>query len=75
MRAIRKVKEPAQWLEFRSRAGATFDDVDAPKDALRQALVREQAGICCYCMGRIRSGAASMKIEHWAAQRPTPTHS
>lgn len=72
MRAIRKGKEPVQWLEFRSRAGATFDAADAPKGALRQALVREQAGICCYCMGRIRPGAASMKIEHWAAQSTSP---
>ena len=26
------------------------------KDVLRHALVTEQGGICCYCMGRIRSG-------------------
>jgi uncharacterized protein (TIGR02646 family) len=68
MRTIRKGSEPAAWVEHRSRSGATYDDVDAPKDELRRALVREQAGLCCYCLGRITTDFNGMKIEHWASQ-------
>ena len=38
------------------------------KDALRDALVVEQRGLCCYCMKRIRPSANDMKIEHWQCQ-------
>lgn len=39
------------------------------KDTLRQSLVEEQRGLCCYCQSRIRPDATSMKIEHWQCQK------
>lgn len=72
MRTIRKSHEPAAWVKHRSTPGATYDDVDAPKDELRRALVKEQAGVCCYCLGRITPAAKGMKIEHWASQDRHP---
>lgn len=72
MRTIRKRHEPAAWVEHRATPGATYDDADAPKDELRRALVSEQAGLCCYCLGRITPDAKAMKIEHWAPQDRHP---
>ncbi|MCA9705815.1 MAG: TIGR02646 family protein [Myxococcales bacterium] len=73
MRAIRKGKEPRAWTEFRARPGASYSDVDAPKQELREALVREQGGLCCYCMTRIEAKPEAMKIEHWAPQSLAPS--
>ena len=39
------------------------------KDELRHSLVREQRGLCCYCMSRIRPDRRLMKIEHWRSQK------
>lgn len=72
MRTIRKIHEPSAWVKHRATPGATYDDVDAPKDELRRALVSEQAGLCCYCLGRITPEAKKMKIEHWASQDRHP---
>ena len=36
----------------------------------RRALVTEQRGLCCYCMGRIRNDA--MKVEHWKCRSRYP---
>ena len=33
------------------------------KNHLREALLKEQGYICCYCLGRIQIG--SMSVEHW----------
>jgi len=30
--------------------------------------VREQRGLCCYCMKMIRAAHGAMKIEHWHSQ-------
>jgi uncharacterized protein (TIGR02646 family) len=72
MRTIRKGNEPAAWVEHRATPGAAYDDVDAPKDELRRALAKEQAGLCCYCLGRITPDPKGMKIEHWASQDRHP---
>ena len=40
------------------------------KETLRNVLVNEQRGLCCYCMGRIRND--SMKVEHWKCQSRFP---
>lgn len=68
MRAIHKGREPASLTEHRQRAHCDYDNY-ADKAALRHALVAEQRGLCCYCMGRIRSVPTSMKIEHWHSRR------
>lgn len=39
-----------------------------PKDEIRNALCREQHGLCAYCMGRIDAGKReSVRIEHYQA--------
>ena len=67
MRAITKGPEPASLIAHRQTPHCDYDNY-ADKAGLRQALVTEQRGICCYCMGRIRNGPATMKIEHWRCQ-------
>ena len=62
MRAITKGSEPASLTEHRLTPHCDYENY-RDKDTLRQALVREQRGLCCYCMGPIREHA--MKIEHW----------
>ena len=64
MRAITKGPEPASLTRHRQNSHAYFDNYP-DKAVLRHALVSEQRGLCCYCMGRIRSDSSSMKIEHW----------
>jgi|LNFM01.2.fsa_nt_gb uncharacterized protein (TIGR02646 family) len=41
-------------------------------DGLRSCLVRDQGGLCCYCMRRIWADGARMKIEHLRSQRRHP---
>jgi len=72
MRTIRKNAEPASLREYRA-GGGDYDDCPCKGD-LREALVSEQRGICCYCMGRISSGFRQMKIEHWHPQQPPFLH-
>ncbi|MBD8921975.1 type II-A CRISPR-associated protein Csn2, partial [bacterium] len=40
-----------------------FDKLN--KDCLREVLVKEQHGLCVYCMSRIENTADSTVIEHW----------
>lgn len=40
-----------------------FDNV-FPKDNVKEILIREQKGICAYCMKRIRMDSHS-RVEHW----------
>ena len=70
MRAITKGHEPRSLTEHRN-AGRDYVDYQ-DKDGLREALVREQRGLCCYCMGRIRPNRDKMKIEHWRSQAHYP---
>jgi len=72
MKAIAKGAEPASLPRHRMKLNCDYDNYP-DKDALRRALVTEQRGICCYCMGRIRSGPDTMKIEHWHCQTKHPT--
>lgn len=67
MRAITKGREPASLTAHRQRPHSDYDNY-REKDELRLALVAEQRGLCCYCMGRIRADRSSMKIEHWRCQ-------
>ena len=71
MRAIAKGPEPASLTAHRQTPHCNYDNYP-DKGALRNALVTEQRGICCYCMGRIRNGPATMKIEHWRSQSGHP---
>jgi uncharacterized protein (TIGR02646 family) len=67
LRAIVKGQEPRSLTEHRRAAHCSYDNYPA-KDELRRALVREQRGLCCYCMGRIGADATAMKVEHWKSQ-------
>jgi uncharacterized protein (TIGR02646 family) len=71
VRAITKGPEPASLTRHRLTSYCDYDNY-AGKDDLRHALVTDQRGLCCYCMGRIRNGAATMRIEHWRCQAHHP---
>ena len=71
MRNIIKGREPRSLTEHRTQANADYDNYNQKND-LRQSLVREQKGLCCYCMSRIRPDRNHMKIEHWQCQDNYP---
>jgi uncharacterized protein (TIGR02646 family) len=71
MRAIRKGAEPPSLAQHRCTAHTDYENY-AHKDTLRQHLVTEQRGLCCYCMSRIEADDDHMKIEHWHCQRSYP---
>ena len=48
---ITKGPEPVGWTTIKNTPGIDYDSAD--KTALRQALFKEQGGICGYCMRRI----------------------
>ena len=64
MKAITKGPEPPSLTTHRLTRHGDYDNYP-DKDTLRHSLSAEQRGLCCYCMGRIRPDANSMKIEHW----------
>lgn len=66
MRTIPKGAEPASLAQHRSGGGDYESYRD--KDALRTCLVKEQRGLCCYCLSRIRAMPGAMKVEHWHCQ-------
>lgn len=74
MRAIVKGAEPTSLRAYRAAPGATYDgqDFTEVKDDLRQVLVRDQRGLCCYCTVGIAPEAARMKVEHWKPQSRFP---
>ena len=71
MRAIAKGDEPACLTAHRAMEHSFYQNYQG-KDALRAALVTEQRGLCCYCMGPIIADGQKMKIEHWQCQANYP---
>jgi uncharacterized protein (TIGR02646 family) len=71
MRNIQKKTEPRSLTTYRLQAGARYKDFPQ-KDELRQQLVEEQRGLCCYCQSRIRAEWDGMKVEHWQCQDNYP---
>lgn len=71
MRTIRKNGEPGTLITHRQQPHSNYNNY-TDKTALRQSLVGEQRGLCCYCQSRIRPDTASMKIEHWQCQDNYP---
>lgn len=71
MRTFQKGLGPASLTQHCRQPHANYDNY-ADKAALRQALVAEQRGLCCYCQSRIRPTPAGMKIEHWQCQANHP---
>ena len=77
MRAIKKGKEPNSLAKHRASSSGDFVADYAnykSMDDLRNAIVAEQGGICCYCMKRIRATESEMKVEHWACQSEYPAN-
>lgn len=73
MRAISKGAEPATLITHRSTQHGSYGNYSsADKQELREALVKEQRGLCCYCMDALVASASSMKIEHWQCQETYP---
>jgi uncharacterized protein (TIGR02646 family) len=69
MRGILKGGEPTSLTEHRAATTPAPDyESYRDKDGLRTSLVREQRGLCCYCLCRIRAEPVAMKIEHWHCQ-------
>jgi uncharacterized protein (TIGR02646 family) len=72
MRLIRKGPEPPLLLAFRKTAGARYEGLPSDaKQQMREALVREQHGLCCFCMQRVEpevSPVLRVKIAHWTPQ-------
>jgi len=67
MKNIQKKPEPRSLTQHRCNIHADYDNYPE-KDELRDSLVTEQRGICCYCMQRIKPNSEDMKIEHWHSQ-------
>ncbi len=71
MRAISKSTEPPSLSQFRATPHSNYNDYN-DRQTLREFLVREQRGLCCYCLCRISGGEPgtlpSMKIAHWHSQ-------
>ena len=67
MRTITKRQEPRSLVEHRANAHSDYANY-TDKDGLRAALVRDQRGLCCYCMNRVKATGTGMKIEHWQCQ-------
>lgn len=72
MRAITKGQEPLSLTKHRQSAHCYYGNY-ADKDGLREALVRDQRSLCCYCMTRIEATGTTMKIAHWHSQQRYPS--
>jgi uncharacterized protein (TIGR02646 family) len=69
MRVIDKGVEPRSLVEHRATPNSDYANLgNVAKQDLRDALVREQRGLCCYCMTRVEAKRESMKIEHWRSR-------
>jgi len=71
MKRIVKGQEPGSLTQYRQQPGSSYQDYPE-KETLRDFLVAEQKGLCCYCLSRIRPNIQSMKIEHWHSQTKHP---
>lgn len=64
MRLIVKGKEPKEWNDYRRTPGAEYE----ARKCLREALYKEQGGICAYCMRRLdnelNESITTNRIEH-----------
>lgn len=86
MRVIRKGREPTTLRDYRAVPGVVYDGAGfkTVKDDLRDALLRDQEWLCCYCMRRISPDerphpvnpeappVVQMKVEHWRPQSRFP---
>lgn len=71
MRDIVKGQEPRSLTNHRERQFSDYDNYHQ-KSELRESLVQEQRGLCCYCLCRIDADLAMMKVEHWHPRSSYP---
>jgi uncharacterized protein (TIGR02646 family) len=71
MRNIAKERAPKSLTDYSFTEDASYDGFRA-MDELRQALVEEQRGLCCYCTRRIKPSYKTMKVEHWRSRAEYP---
>jgi uncharacterized protein (TIGR02646 family) len=71
MRNISKRPEPATLTAWRTTNPIDYNG-HQDMDTLRDSLVAEQRGICCYCQCRIYSAYNLMKVEHWQSHERYP---
>jgi uncharacterized protein (TIGR02646 family) len=71
VKTIAKGPEPASLTTHRQIPQCNYENYAAKND-LRLALVTEQNGLCCYCLGRVRNGPTTVKVEHWRSQTRYP---
>ena len=71
MKLITKQTEPRKLAEHRSKGG-TFSDFSLTrgKREVKEQLLKEQDGLCAYCMNKIHFD--NMKVEHWKSQDDFP---
>lgn len=76
MKFIEKNAEPPELIEHRATPGADFDG--SPKSEIRKSLIKEQKGICAYCLSRITEewvlalNKYKTEIEHYRSQESNP---
>ena len=79
MRQIRKLQPPTSLIQFRAMRrttpGLSYGDYP-DTHTLREQLVREQRGLCCFCLSPIQAGEPGMlppmKIAHWHSRHFHP---
>lgn len=67
MRQIKKGAEPERLIEYRNRGKLRLDS-DAPRQDIRDALYRDQRGLCAFCQSEIRPDSQRMKVAHVVPQ-------
>ena len=69
---IRKQHEPKELTEYKKVNGASFSDLSGDnKTAVYKSLIKEQYGLCAYCMCRIFYNTEidrNIRIEHFIPQ-------
>lgn len=64
--SIIKIRKSKEWKDIKeddSKAIRSIFDNEFPKDEVKQILIREQHGLCAYCMKRIKNDSHS-RVEH-----------
>lgn len=73
MRTIKKRGSgPKKLRSYRSKMKSYSDYPTKEKNELRDILVKEQGGLCCYCCMKIGHKSKSATIEHWRSQANHP---
>lgn len=75
---IQKLAEPDELLRYRKTKHSSYAAMPGDiKAVVKRSLVREQGGLCAYCMARLPEegideiGNSEVTIEHWEPQNPS----